>query len=738
MKHLRGVASLLAATACLFGYAGERSVRAAGVPVTFNRQIAPILYGNCTSCHHPGGAGPFSLLTYTDARRRAPQIEQVTKSHFMPPWLPQAGYGDFLGERHLGNEQIELIRQWVEGGMPEGDAADLPTPPMYPEGWTLGKPDLVLTVERPFAVPASGSDVFRNFILPYSLQQTHYIRALEIRPGNPQVVHHANILIDRTASFRRSHADWRDGVSGMELVVDSGSSFDPDSHFLFWKPDTPALVEPEGMPWRLDPGNDLILNMHLKPSGKTETVQAQIALYFTDAAPVKQPMLVQLEHDSALDIPPGKTDFVIEDELKLPVDVDLLGIYPHAHYLGKELEAYAILPSGKKTWLIRIPDWDIDRQSIYRYRTPVFLPKGTVVHMHFLYDNSRMNIHNPHDPPVRVRAGNRSVDEMGHTWLQLLPVNAGTPGPDPRLLLEEAWMQRRLEKDPEDPLALYNLAAAKESGGDYKQAIVLYKRDLAAHPDEIRALNGLGVALAADGNSQQARLSYQRALQIDPAQREARFNLARLDLDQDDNVQAEQGFRSLLAESAGDAAVHVGLGVALFKEHQLAQANSEFEIALKISPQDEDALQNLGEIALIEGRPNEALGYLERAVGGAPGDSQLRARLAFAYSQTGQNEKALAELTTAAGLSPGDKEIHALLSQSLASAGRLPQAIEEEQLSLRLDDHDADGWNNLGVLELRSGNESGARKDFERAIALNPNLSQARANLSRLLSHSSP
>ncbi len=202
----------------------------------------------------------------------------------------------------------------------------------------------------------------------------------------------------------------------------SGDSFDPDSHFLFWKPDTPALVEAEGMPWRLDAGNDLILNMHLKPTGKAEMVDATIGLYFTDKPPTAHPMLLQLEHDSALDIPANDANFVIEDQLKLPVDVQVLGVYPHAHYLGKQMEGYAILPDGTKKWLVMIRDWDIDRQSVYRFAAPLYLPAGTELHMRYTYDNSAANVRNPNSPPIRVRAGNRSVDEMGHLWLQVLPV----------------------------------------------------------------------------------------------------------------------------------------------------------------------------------------------------------------------------------------------------------------------------------------------------------------------------
>jgi hypothetical protein len=339
-------------------------------PVTWSDNIAPIVYKNCTTCHHAGGGGPFSLITYQDARRWAPQMIDVTRSRYMPPWLPvhdhkAAGYVSFQDERGLTDREIALIAKWGTSGMLEGKAADAPAPPKYGEIWQHGQPDLILNIDVPYTLPAGGTDVFRNFILPYPLNQTHYIRAMEIRPSAPQIVHHANVLIDRTASYRRTHPDtWRGGIAGMELAVDAGNSFDPDSSFLFWKPDTPYLEEPSTMPWRLDPGNDLILNMHLKPSGKPETVSAQVGLYFTDKPPTQQPMLLQLEHDSALDIPANDAKFVVEDSLKLPVDVDVLGVYPHTHYLGRTLEAWAVLPNQQKKWLISIPSWDIDLRAV--------------------------------------------------------------------------------------------------------------------------------------------------------------------------------------------------------------------------------------------------------------------------------------------------------------------------------------------------------------------------------------
>jgi Flp pilus assembly protein TadD len=719
---------------CVIYFVGLRvCVRASEAPVTFSRQIALILYKNCTTCHHPGGGGPFSLLTYEDARRRGPQLAQVTASRFMPPWLPEHGYGDFADQRRLSSEEITLIQKWVSTGMPRGDAAETPQIPQYDTTWTLGKPDLILTIQHPATLPASGSDIFLNFVLPYPLDQTHYVRAMEIRPGTPQVVHHANVLIDRTASWRRAHPDtWRDGVPGMELMVDAGNTFDPDSHFLFWKPDTPALVEAPDMPWRLDPGNDLILNMHLKPSGKPETVAAQIGLYFTSEPPSKQPMLLQLEHDAALDIPPGKSDFIIDDELKLPVDVDVLGIYPHAHYLGKDLQGYAILPNGEKRWLIWIRNWDIDRQSVYRYRKPVFLPRGTTIHMRYTYDNSNENVRNPNDPPIRVRAGNRSVDEMGHLWLQVLPVNIPPNSPDPRLLLETAWMQDRLRKAPNDTLALYNLAAALTAETRYSDAATAYQQVVNLDPKDARAWNGLGVAFENSGDWQNAQQAFKKASDADPNLTDALFNLAKSQLDHNEPSTAEQSFRAVLQHSPNDASAHSGLAQALLKEGNQEAAQSEFAAALRIDPQNLEALEALGLLALNQGQPAQAMDLLEKAAQRGPDDPIVHQQLALAYAQSGRYADAVRQLREALRLTPNDPQVHAMLSQVMEATGDLRQAIAEQREALRLNASDADGWNNLGVLEARAGNSSSAREDFEHALRIAPDHAAAKANLGRL------
>ncbi len=718
--------------------ASAKSSVNAEAPVTWSKDIAPIVYKNCVTCHHTGGGGPFSLLTYQDARRWAPQMMDVTQSRYMPPWLPMhdhkaAGYVPFQDERGLTDREIALIAKWGKSGMLEGNAAEAPVPPHFSAIWQHGQPDLILNIDVPYLLPAGGTDVFRNFILPYPLKQRHYIRAMEIRPSVPQIVHHANVLIDRTASYRRMHPDtWRGGIAGMELAVDAGNTFDPDSSFLFWKPDTPFLAEPPSMPWRLDPGNDLILNMHLKPSGKAESVSAQVGLYFTDTPPTQQPMLLQLEHDSALDIPPNDARFVVEDSLKLPVDVDVLGVYPHAHYLGRTLEAWATLPDQQKKWLISIPSWDIDRQSVYRYRTPLYLPKGSILYMHYVYDNSAANEHNPTSPPMRVRAGNRSEDEMAHLWLQVLPVNIPAGSPDPRLLLEEAWMRQRVEKEPKDSLTLYNLASTESALGKYSTAIAIYKQMLVQQPKDARTLTGLGATYETAGDWQQAAQTYQQAIASSSDTCDARFDLAELDLKHDQASLGEQQLRAMQDRCPEDAEIHSALGMALAAQNQADAAAVEFHRALALAPDNFTALDHLGVLASQSGNFQRAIEFLKAASGLHPGDTDTLVQLAAAYAQSGLLDNATEELLAAIKSSPRDANLHSLLSQVLSSNGHVPMAIEQQKEALRLAAGDPDGWNNLGVLQARQGNTAEARRDFLQALRLAPDHAQAASNLQHL------
>ena len=706
-------------------------------PPSFNKDVAPIVLRNCAVCHRPGEAGPFSLLTYQDVRSHARQIVQVTASRYMPPWLPAPGKADLAGERRLSDAEIATIRSWVETGAAEGDPADRPPPPRFTEGWQLGEPDLVLVPSRPFALRPDGPDVFWNLVYESPVSTTRYVRGMELRMDR-RVVHHANLLIDRTRAARRLDArEPEPGFPGMELTTES-EGFDPESHFLFWKPGGVPAFEPSGMAWRIDRETDLVLNLHLRPSGKPEAVAPAIGLYFTSEAPRLHPMLVQLEHDGGLDIPPGAKRFVVTDEYVLPVAAELLGIYPHAHYLGKELEAFATLPDGTRRWLIHIPDWDVNWQGVYRYHEPPLLPRGTTLSMRWSYDNSAENVRNPSQPPRRVRAGNAATDEMAHLWLQLLPRQEGSGKTDPRLLLQEALMRRRLVKYPGDFTAHYNLGAALEAQGRLEEAVRELQAAVRANPAHATARNTLGSAFEAQGRRELAAREYREALRIDPGYASAHYNLGRLLLEEGHTEDAIDHYRAAARIEPGDAALQAQLGAALQQAGRLAEAIEQARKALALDPGLESARYNLGRALLESGDANGAVGELGEAVRLRPDDPDARFALGVALATLGRSDEAVAAFRDALRLRPDDPAAHDALGQLLLASGALDEAIEHLRAGLRQRPDDADACSNLGSALAMKGDLVGARQAFERALAIDPSHAAATAHLARLRAQPKP
>ena len=569
--------------------------KAAESNVTFNRDIAPIIFTSCASCHRPGEAAPFSLLTYEDVKRHARQIAEVTRTRNMPPWLPEPQELKFADEMRLSETQIDLIQKWMDQGAAEGDLADRPAQPKFTEGWRLGTPDLVLKAEQPLILPPEGTDTYWNFVFSLPIEKTRWVRAVEIRPGDKRYVHHANILVDREEQSRRREAAPGAGFGGMEIRLES-QVFDPDSHLLFWKPGTVPYIEPEGMELRLDKGTDLVLNTHLQPSGKTEVIQPSIGLYFASHPATKVPMLLQLENDAKLDIPAGQNDFLLTDYFMLPVDVDLLAIYPHAHYLGKDIQAFAVLPDGTRKTLIHIPRWNLNWQAVYRYAQPVLLPQGTTVSLRYVYDNSEENPLNPNHPPARVKSGNRSSDEMCHLWLQVLPVNFDPTQGDPRMLLQEALALHNLEKNPADFEAHYNLAAMLQAKGRLDRAIEQYEAALRLRPNDAVANNAVASALLAVGRPDEAVLYLETALKARPDYFDAHYNLGNALASKSDFDGASKQFLLALEARPSDANAEASLGSALAEMGKFAEAKSHFEHALQIDPGNTLAKENLTEL----------------------------------------------------------------------------------------------------------------------------------------------
>jgi Flp pilus assembly protein TadD len=567
--------------------------------VTYARDIAPILFHSCAPCHRPGEAAPFSLLTYADAKSHAGLIATMTERRIMPPWLPDPNDPKFTDDLRLSAAQIALLKAWVDQGAIEGNSSELPPKPKFIEGWQLGKPDVIVTATKPFTLPASGSDTYWNFVFRSPVDRSRWLKAIEIRPGDKRLVHHANVLVDRGQTVRLQEKQPGSGFGGMELIIES-EVFDPDSHFLFWKPGSAPYVEPEGMSIGLDKNTDLILNTHLQPSGKPETIQPSLGLYFTDKPATLHPILIQMENDRLLDIPPGDKNFLVGDDFTLPVDVDLLAIYPHAHYLGRDLQAVATLPDGTTETLIHIPRWDLNWQAVFRYQEPMALPKGTTISMRFTYDNSSDNVRNPNHPPQRVVAGNRASDEMAHLWLQVLPRSPAKDGPqagvDPRAVIEEAMARHNLQKNPHDFEAHYNLAALLQNRGELSESTAHFAQAVRIRPEDATANNALGAALLAGGHSAEAIPYLSAALKVRPDYFDAHYNLGNAFASQGDFPRALLHFRAAVRLNPDDANAEANLGSALAETGNLEQARSHYQRALQLNPHHQLARENLQQL----------------------------------------------------------------------------------------------------------------------------------------------
>lgn len=531
-------------------------------PVSFNRDIAPLVHDKCAGCHRPEGPAPFSLLTFEDARQRASLIASAVERRFMPPYRASSEVGRFVGHNRLTTAEIALFSRWVADGTLGGQARDERVPPRFANRWQLGTPDLVVTSSAPYTLPAGGDDVFRIFVIPLPVTRTKYVMGLEFRPGNPRAVHHANIRLDRTSGSR--DLDARDTAPGYDGVL-ARSAVYPEGHFLGWTPGQVApLVEP-ALAWRLEPGSDLVVQLHMQPTGASELVQPEIALFLSDVPATDTPTILRLG-SQGLDIAPGQAQHVVTDSYVLPVDVVLHAVQPHAHYRLRQARGTAVLPDGTRKTLIEIADWDFRWQHVYRYEQPVALPRGTRLVMDYRYDNSDGNPRNPQVPPKRVSWGQRSFDEMGDLWFQFTTGSAADrsllssqilakmtaediigyetmlrANPADRELHDDVALlylslqrprdavthfRRSAELQPSDAATHFNLGTALSVAGDLDAATAAYREALRRRPRYAAALNNLGSVLAAQGRTDEAIAQFRQAVESDANNVQALRNLA--------------------------------------------------------------------------------------------------------------------------------------------------------------------------------------------------------------------
>jgi Flp pilus assembly protein TadD len=597
--------------------------------VTFNNDVAPILHTRCATCHRPGQVAPFSLLTYDDAGPRARQIARLTAARRMPPWLPDESDPPFIGERRLSIREIDVLQRWAQAGAPEGDRARVPTPPAFPDGWAHGTPDLIVQMPAAYLLRPGGHDVYRNVILPVSVPANRYVRAVEFNPGT-RVVHHAVIRIDRTGLSRQRDAEDREpGFDGMVATEVQ----DPDGHFIGWAPGRGPIVAPDGMPWRLDRGSDLVVELHLMPGKEPTPVKPTLALYFTDKAPIATPVMLVMG-SKAIDIAPGDANYVVEDRYQLPVAVDLLSLYPHAHYLGREMLVQAVLPNGAVRQLLRIPQWNFQWQQDYRFTTPVPLPQGTTISMRYRYDNSDANTSNPHRPAHRVTWGPQSSDEMGNLGVQVLPHSTGDAADLIASFAEHAarididGAEILLKKDPDNAANEALVGSSYLRVGRVAEAIPHLERAVRLDPRSASAENFLGGALLTLGRPQEAIAHFRQATALSPRDEHLRFNLARaLDL-AGDSTAAARSLREALKINPNLAEAHEHLGALLFQQGQLASAIEHLQTAVRLAPRSASAHSALGGALAQAGRFDEAVVQLQEALAIDPADSAARQNLA--------------------------------------------------------------------------------------------------------------
>lgn len=399
--------------------------------VTFADHVAPILWNNCQPCHSPGNVAPMSLLTYEDAQAWSAEIAAYTAARIMPPWKAVPHYGEFAGSRRLSKLQIATLGKWAAQGAESGDLSALGTPPAAVTGWPLGEPDAILEMPATYTILPEGEDDYRDFVIPTDFGRDVYVRALDLEPGNRAVVHHASLFGDTSTKSRdqagqdpdpgfphvmgKPPRTLRERVTGRLERMMFWREEVPDQQVRFyiggWLPGMSPSLLPSGSGTLLPSGADIVLQMHYYRTGKTEYDRSRVALYFAEAEdPVR--VFAKDVRTRRFEIPPGATRHEVYAQGVFEDDAIVLGIIPHMHRVGVELQASATRPGKLKIPLVRVRDWDFNWQEFYEYEEPMLLPGGSTVDVTCIFDNSSANPDNPNSPSIAVRFGPKTTDEM--------------------------------------------------------------------------------------------------------------------------------------------------------------------------------------------------------------------------------------------------------------------------------------------------------------------------------------
>jgi len=674
------------------GSAFTSAVATKAQDVTFAKDAAPILFDRCGSCHRPGGVGPFSLLTYGSARQHAARIGVVTKKRSMPPWKSEPHGAEFVGQQRLTDAEIDTLQRWIAGGAPEGNPADLPPVPEWPDEWQLGRPDLIVQSSTPYTLPAEGTDAFRLFVIPIPVDGSRYVAGIEFRPENARVVHHATIMVDPTPFSRERNA--QNPALGEHGLV-PGSARYPTGHFLGWTPGHPDPLLPKGLAWRLDPGTDLVVQLHMQPTGRPEPVRFSVGFFFTPHPPDRTPAVLRLGRQT-IDIAPGEGKHVVRDSYVLPVDVEVLASKPHAHFRAREVKGWATRPDGTTEWLVDIRDWDFRWQHVYRFVKPPALPRGTILHMEYTYDNSADNPHNPQQPPRHVHWGPHSFDEMGDLWIQVLPRDAGqlealNRAFQSKMLTEDvAGYEGLLAMDPANVAIRHDAARLYLQLGRPSEAVAHYETLLRSEPESASAHFNLGVALDLSGTRDHAIRRYEEALRIQPDYAAAHNNLGNALMAESRLEDALAHYREVLRLAPQHAGARNNIGLILMTDGRLTEAIALFRDALRLDPQSPDIHHNIGLALQKRGELRDAARHLRRAADirsdSAPVLADLAWLLATAADDTVRDPKEAIHLAERATRLTGRRDLFALdaLAAAYAAAGRFESAVAAVQEAMSL------------------------------------------------------
>lgn len=388
---------------------------------TYYRDVLPILQQNCQWCHRPGEVGPFALITYRQALNWASDIKAYTQSRKMPPWKPAEG-PPFQNERRLSEAEIRTLAAWADGGAPAGDPKDAPPPRQFADGWQLGTPDLVLEPTRDFRLGGTGKDLFRCFVLPTDLTEERFVSAIEVRPGNPRVVHHALLFVDTAGKGREleAAAQKKEGPAaadgGPGYSIGMGVGFLPHGGMGGWAPGVLGRRLPAGAAYHLPKGSDVVVQVHYHRDGRPETDRIRVGLYFSKGPVSRRYQGITVAGAQAggrfFVIPAGATDFHVRGSVWVDQECDIYSVMPHVHLTGRSVRVTITPPGAPTQTLVSIPDWDYNWQEIYFFEQPIHVRPGTRFDIDASYDNSAGNPNNPSSPPRMITFGEETTNEM--------------------------------------------------------------------------------------------------------------------------------------------------------------------------------------------------------------------------------------------------------------------------------------------------------------------------------------